>query len=245
MILSPEFCPAYIITNEDWRTLRGMTRDAKRVLTVAGSGDQALSYVLCGATHVDTYDISRCAHIIQDVKTAALQILTYSEYIDLIQKFGINPSSNMSLLKPIMQHLPPETIAEIHKYINQISFQRNAHSYYQNYFKETEYMYLKSKITKPFKFYLGSIDNLYTQLTDQYDLIDTSNIFDYGAVNITNTLASLLPHMRIGGRLIYLPQNKNRNYDKYIELKSGERLEYETTKILPHTAQMIIFQRTR
>ena len=46
MILSPEFCPAYIITNEDWRTLRGMTRDAKRVLTVAGSGDQALSYIL-------------------------------------------------------------------------------------------------------------------------------------------------------------------------------------------------------
>lgn len=245
---SQEFTPAYTITNERWRWARDITRDAKHVLTVAGSGDQALTYILSGATHVDTYDITRCARIIQDIKTTAIQILPHSEYTKLIQElhYAINPFELVSMA-PIMPHLPHESIAEIRKNKDKIYFYNGAAitMYPQNQFTETEYAHLKSKITKPFKFYLGSIDSLNTQLTKQYDLIDTSNIFDYGKVNIAKTLASLLPHMRIGGRLIYLPQNKNRNYDKYIELKSGERLEYETTKILPHTAQMIIFQRTR
>ena len=245
---SQEFTPAYTITNERWRWARDITRDAKHVLTVAGSGDQALTYILSGATHVDTYDITRCARIIQDIKTTAIQILSLSEYTNLIQKIHYFGSPfELPVMEPIMPHLPPQSITEIKNNKDKIKFTRGTKIYAhpENQFTETEYAYLKSIITKPFKFYLGSIDNLYTQLTDKYDLIDTSNIFDYGAVNITNTLASLLPHMRIGGRLIYLPQNKNRNYDKYIELKSGERLEYETTKILPHTAQMIIFQRTR
>lgn len=243
MILSPEFSPAYLITNEDWRTLRSMTSNAKRVLTVAGSGDQALSYVLSGATHVDTYDISRCPHIIQDIKTTALQILTYSEYMDLIQKFGPNISLNLPLLKPIMQHLPPETIAEIHKYPNQITFQRNAHSYNQNYFTDTEYMYLKSKITKPFKFYLSDIKTLHTQLTEEYDLIDTSNIFDFNftLIDLQKTIESLLPYMRIGGRLIYIWQYQKTKIDN-IKLESCKILKQ---KIPGSNKEIMIFQRTR
>lgn len=243
MILSLEFSPAYLITNEDWRALRSMTSGAKRVLTVAGSGDQALSYVLSGATHVDTYDITRCARIIQDIKTTALQILTYSEYMDLIQKLGGNISSNLPLLKPIMQHLPPKTIAEIHKYPNQIAFQRNAHSYYQNYFTDTEYMYLKSKITKPFKFYLGDIKTLHTQLTEEYDLIDTSNIFDsnFTLIDLQKTIESLLPYMRIGGRLIYIWQYQKTKIDN-IKLESCKILKQ---KIPGSNKEIMIFQRTR
>lgn len=248
MAFSPEFLPAYTSTNENWRWARNITMGEKRVLTVAGSGDQALTYALSGATHIDTYDITRCAQIIQDIKTTAIQILSLTEYKNLIQEIHYFGSPfELPVMEPIMPYLPPQSVAEINKNKDKIRFFNGApiNARPENQFTNAEYMQLKSIIKSPFKFYLGSIDTLHTQLTEKYDLIDTSNIFDYGAVNTTKTLASLLPHIRIGGRLIYLPQNKNQNYDKYIELKSGERLELTATERLPHTAKMIIFQRTR
>lgn len=243
------YLPAYSTTNEDWRSARTITYGARRVLTVAGSGDQALTYRLAGAAHVDTYDITHCAHVIQDIKTTAIQILPRNEYIRLIQElhYSTNPFG-LESMRQIIKHLPSATLAKIRKNPNNFRFYRGSDitSYPNNIFTDSEYKKLQTIVRKPFKFYLAPIEHLHTQLTGKYDLIDTSNIFDYGQTNIIDTLVSLIPHTKVGGRIIYMPQNINPDYTGLqITMHSGSRLEHERTLVKPHAVRMIILQRTR
>ena len=60
--------PAYTISNENQRWATQVVPNVKKVLTVAGSGDQALFYKLSGATIIDTFDITCNARAIQDIK---------------------------------------------------------------------------------------------------------------------------------------------------------------------------------
>ena len=75
------FSPAYTVSNEHLSEAMAVLKPkGKSVLTVAASGDQAFYYKIYGASHVDTFDISYCAKIIMNVKTAAVQNLNYSRY---------------------------------------------------------------------------------------------------------------------------------------------------------------------
>lgn len=54
----------------------------KKVLTVAGSGDQALMTIKNGAEQVQMFDINRFALYYSNLKLAAVKALTYEEYIE-------------------------------------------------------------------------------------------------------------------------------------------------------------------
>ena len=76
---------AYIISNENQRWATRVVPNIKRVLTVTGSGDQALFYKLAGAKIVDTFDITPNAGVIQDIKYNAVKHLDRDEYTRLLE----------------------------------------------------------------------------------------------------------------------------------------------------------------
>ncbi len=53
----------------------------KKVLTVCGSGDQALNAILYGAQSVHTFDINRLTQYALDLKRATILSLTYNEFM--------------------------------------------------------------------------------------------------------------------------------------------------------------------
>ena len=79
------YSPSYVLTNEDIRWVSGLTQNkGPRVLTVAASGDHPMFYAMRGATNIDTFDISFCAKVAMDIKTAAIQKLSRDEYVQLL-----------------------------------------------------------------------------------------------------------------------------------------------------------------
>ena len=249
--MDKSYIPAYTITNENWRWAREITRGAQHILTVAGSGDQALTYRLVGAKTVDTYDITKCAGIIQEIKTAAIPVIPRDEYYQLLRelRYSANPL-NMFSMTHVVPRLRPQTIDLMHSRIGVINFSRGASvdAYPQNQFTDDEYKHLQQIIRGPFEFFNCDITELNLRAIKKYDLIDISNIFDYGyerrdQIDILARLTKCLTH---GGRIVSMPQSSNISYDKFkIELKTGEVLQHEKTERKTCFDRMHVFQRTR
>ena len=105
------FSPAYITSNENLKREVSLTPNASEVLTVAGSGDQALYYKMAGATRVDTFDISYCARVIQDIKTTAIHQMSYMEYFALLDSLHSSYyPSKIPSMSNILPCLPKETL---------------------------------------------------------------------------------------------------------------------------------------
>lgn len=249
--MDKSYIPAYTITNENWRWAREITRGAQHVLTVAGSGDQALTYRLVGAKTVDTYDITKCAGIIQEIKTAAIPVMPRDEYYQLLRELRYSTNAlNMVSMDPVTPRLRPQTIDLMHSRIGVINFSRGASvdAYPQNQFTDDEYKHLQQIIRGPFEFFNCDITELNLRAIKKYDLIDISNIFDYGYErrDQIDILARLTKCLMLGGRIISMPQSSNVSYDKFkIELKTGEVLQYEKTERKNCFERIHIFQRTR
>ncbi len=73
----------------------------------------------------------------------------------------------------------------------------------ERWFKPNYHAQMRNKIHEPFKFIWSDIKSLHTHLTDEYDTINLSNIFEYMTPQqIHQTLASLRNHVRPGGTII-------------------------------------------
>lgn len=245
------YIPAYTVTNEDWRWAREITRDATSVLTVAGSGDQALTYRLTGAKTVDTYDITKCAGILQEIKTAAIPIMSRLEYYQLLRELRCCTNAlNLASMERVIPRMCPQTIDLMRDKIGAIAFNRGSRvdAFPENLFTDDEYKRLQKIITGSFKFLNCNITNLRHNTTQQYDLIDISNIFDYGyerPVQI-KILTQLTQCLTPQGRIISMPQSNNFSYDKFkIELENGNVLVHENSVYKTCFDRMNIFQRTR
>lgn len=249
--MDKSYIPAYTITNEDWRWARKITHGAQHVLTVAGSGDQALTYRLGGAKTVDTYDITKCAGIIQEIKTAAIPVIPRDEYYQLLRELRYSTNTlNMVSMDPVTPRLRPQTIDLMRSRIDVINFSRGASvdAYPQNQFTDDEYKHLQQIIRGPFEFFNCDITELNLRTIKKYDLIDISNIFDYGYErrDQIDILARLTKCLMLGGRIISMPQSSNVSYDNFkIELKTGEVLQHEKTERKTCFDRMHVFQRTR
>lgn len=248
--MNKEFTPAYTITNENWRWARAQTAGAQNVLTVAGSGDQALTYKLTGAQNVDTYDITKCAHMIQDIKTTAIQMMPRDQYTQLMRElYYAHKPLDLVSLSHVMKNMPAATVAEMRANADKVDFGAGCpiDSYPENQFTDAEYAKLKTLVTKPFNFINSDIANLHAKLTTEYDLIDISNIFDYGMDGTTqaNILGSLIKHVRIGGRIVYLPQMAQYKYDGINIHTHNMTLAHQQTIAPARGVEMVIFQRTR
>lgn len=201
--------PAYVITNEDMRLETEITRDnAQRVLTVAASGDQALFYLLAGAKHIDTYDMTLAAKIIQEIKFAAIrQQVPYNDYISMLIKLhnGTPDMMGIPYMSDIVQDTSPTTAHFIRTVKNPIHFSYGSapcDNNKQNWLTPDEYAQLQSMRPQTPSFIWSNIADLHHHIRGKYDVINTSNIFDYVPELLTPVLTKMQPHMTENGAII-------------------------------------------
>lgn len=203
-----DYSPAYVVTNEDLRYTTGLTSDmARRVLTVAGSGDQAMFYTLNGATQVDTFDISYCARAIMEIKVQAIKSgMPYEKYVRLLRDLYAKPSASKvdgmgEILPKISAHCA-QFVRNMDGYRIFGNGVRPEYYYDKELVSKQEYEQLKKQLSKQFKFIWSDVADLHTQLVGEYDVINLSNIFEWNPNIIQKTLLSLRPHVRVGGYIL-------------------------------------------
>ena len=118
---------------------------------------------------------------------------------------------------PHMNRVAPQLHLTDKMYIYEINRQRvlpifssgcNIDSYMKNMLQPTEYKTLQDMKLKTFPFIRSNITDLDSKLTDTYDLIHVSNIFDYLEFNQqTQVLQNMLQRVNVGGRLLIGQQN--------------------------------------
>lgn len=223
---------AYVVSNENLRHSTGLTRDmGRKVLTVAGSGEQPLFYTLNGATQIDTFDISYCARAIMDIKTQAIKSgMPYEKYVQLLTDLHFKPSaSQVSGMSEILPKIPAHS-AEFVRGMN--GYRIFGHGlppeeYKKEMISVDEYAILQKKLPDHFNFIWSDVADLHTLLTTEYDVINLSNIFEWTPELIQPTLQNLYNHVRPGGYILAqtgcgMSINKNKN--KFIQ--TAQALEY-------------------
>ena len=201
------FSPAYIVSNENLKREVSLTQNAHDVLTVAGSGDQALYYKMAGATHVDTFDISYCAHAIQDIKTTVIPRLTYMEYFVLLETLHTSYNvAKIPLISQMSPYLPQDTLDFINDMNSYPMFSRGVNPFLSPRLHPTRAEYKKMQLCVPaqFNFIWSDVLSLHTKLSNQYDVINLSNIFSYfGSTQIAQTIENLKPFLNVGGHIVF------------------------------------------
>ena len=238
--------PAYTASNENQRWATNVVPGVKSVLTVAGSGDQALFYKLSGAKIIDTFDITCNARVIQDIKYAAIKNMKREDYVDLIAHLHRADGNAIEFFASDLFHFLPDETREIiknSKFDMVFGCGLNINSYPENIPTDAEYAKLQKSLNKPFNFIWSDLESLSASLTRKYDLINISNIFDYVHNGLTQAqiLHELSKHLNKNGRIAYLPQIHRFSY-KNVNLP---HLVYERTEKDNNHTRMVIFQRTR
>ena len=249
--MNQELLPAYAISNENQRWITSRFQNAKRILTVASSGDQAMFYSINGAAHVDTYDITHFAHVIQNIKTTALKILSHQEYCEMVESL-CNTYSDYKKAKhieKILPHLPNTSKKILEQYGKYARFNRGT-MYPEHLPTESEYARMQAKITQPYNFIHTPLNKLHEHISGEYDIINISNIFDFvpGREQL-QIMGCLLPHLSVGGRILYIAQMNGYDYSKiqYTNPETGVKFRYEGTFTSPtqRDVHIISLQRTR
>ena len=241
----------YTISNEDLRFIVAQTPTARRVLTIAGSGDQALFYTLGGATHVDTFDRAFGARIIQDIKTTAIQHLEYNAFIEMMYNLSSIdiqksiPYNVLNKLPDITRTNMPETMIFFNYANHNISKLPTA----------TEFARLKATLHAPFNFIHENITNIHTRVQGPYVVINISNIFDHQYISDQEQqfqiLRNIAPLLNVGGTIVYDNQN-GRTYTqdkKFIIQSLNIILQYKSIQYKDKNSSRInrldLFQRIR
>ena len=202
-----EYSEAYITTNENLRnSMKYMPKNCNRALTVAASGDHPLFCSLYGAKHVDTFDVSYNAKCIMDIKTAAFKCLKYSDYVyllkDLQKTRDVKSVPNMDKILPQLSPFEYDYMCAMYGYtlFDHGSFGDN----HENFVTESEYNQLKETVKQPYNFMMTNMACLDNYLTQSYDFMHTSNVFDY-VFDVKHQIALLgvlLKHLNVGGRIV-------------------------------------------
>ena len=210
------YSKAYINTNEDLHTsMNFMPQNCNKALTVAASGDHPLFCSLYGAKHVDTFDISYNAKCIMDIKVAALSCLNRLEYFELLKDLQVQ--TNIKCVKHIEKIAKKLPRAE-YKYLCETNgckwFERGmvADDFFDNVccvLSDNEYKKLQKIVTKPYNCTVTDIADLGEKLTENYDFMHFSNIFDYIPKRKRfGVLKPLLEHVNVGGRVVMHHMNE-------------------------------------
>lgn len=222
-----KYSPAFVMSNEPLRFETAITPNAQNVLTVAASGDQALFYKLSGAKHIDTFDISYCARVIQDIKTAVISELPYTEYEPLLNDlFRTTNALNIKQIKAISHKIPSPCIEFMRAMIGHNIFNYGTAPIFlrTNLPTKKEYAFIRSQVNKPFNFIWTDILDLHTKLNKQYDVINLSNISDYMTPTmVIRIIKNLEPFLSINGSVIICDWEKQmtdatkRSGDKFFD----------------------------
>lgn len=199
------YCPAYVTTNENLRYAMDVLKpNGAKVLTAAASGDQPMFYKLYGAAHIDTFDITYCSKAIMDLKTAAAQQMSYSDYIVLIETLHTFKSiSDVPGYKDIAELCPADTRRFLSRMDGRNIF-GNGLVNHENLPTEDEYLGMQNNINQPFNFIWSNLTNLSKHIDVEYNQIYLSNIFEYehNPVKIAKVLNSLRSYLSVGGQIM-------------------------------------------
>lgn len=205
----PEYISTYHTTNEplaEWMDL--IPVENRRVLTVAASGDQALSYAAHGASHIDTFDITINACAIMDFKTTALRLMDHMEYHSTVRNMAyiFNPKGYANINR-VAAKMPQRTRTLMQNIIKKRTSAFSHGASESPIFPMSDRLYLKiqQSVHAPFNFIWTDLMNLHNYIQGKYDIINTSNIFDHylwgtrGTSDISKTIETLWPHLNAGG----------------------------------------------
>lgn len=249
-----DYSHAYTVSNENLRHTTGLTRSmGRRVLTVAGSGEQPLFYTINGATQIDTFDISYCARAIMDIKTQAIRSgMPYEQYKKLLKDLHFAPSaSKVSGVSEILPKIPAHSAQFVRGMDGYRIFGNglNPEYYASEMISETEYKTLQKALRGAFKFIWSDVATLHTQLNGEYDVINLSNIFEWSPDLIQPTLTNLRNYVRPGGYILVQTgcgMAIGKNMDKFIDVQDALK---DWAKIginkQERDTQVIILERTR
>ena len=198
---------AYITTNEDLReSLRLMPKNCKNVLTVAASGDHPLFCSLHGAEHVDTFDISYNAKLIMDIKTVAIGLLNRDEYARMLENLWWRDDAlTAPHMEQVSKYLPGTEYDYLCSKRGFRLFNRDAWEGRESEYLPTvsEYEKLQKIVKEPYSFTQTDIADLSVYLTDKYDFMHFSNIFDYIYEEYQwKVIMPLLNNVNVGGRVL-------------------------------------------
>lgn len=206
-----KYSPAYITSNEDIRWVVAAYPDAHDILTVAGSGDQALFYSTHNTQNIDTFDITLMAKMVQDAKTTAIQHLTYDEYIQFLVDISKNKQNQIT--EKIIAKMPSDSAQLLSNQTIPLKFRSTMTTSSPNLPTHAEYERMQHSIDHNFKFICTPLTKLHTHLTKRYNIINISNIFENfcgddlsSLMAQKNTILNLLPNLKLGGRILYIPQ---------------------------------------
>ena len=197
---------AYVTSNENLPMIMSEMRPCnKTVLTVAGSGDQPMFFMLYGASLVDTFDLSYCAKVMMDIKTAAIQSGNRAEYVDFLTKM-LNSScqiENLALYNKCKDKCPAETQRFVEN-MRGCKICRPDPIYFENVPSDDEFVKLKKLINKPFDFIWSDLQNLSGKLNRTYDQIYLSNILEYNCNydSVYNVITNMLPRLNNKGQIM-------------------------------------------
>lgn len=243
------YIPAYTGTNENLRSIVRATPNCTRVLTTAGSGDQALFYQLAGAQHIDTFDITYCAHLIQDIKTSAIHKMSYDEYISMVKKLPYSTDF--------------DTISHFNEIISELGFEERAffniasqhYIFSRGYGIESqhpnaaEFEKLKQTVNGKYNFVWSDLDELHTHLDtfQQYDVINLSNIFDccFSPAQQLKIFQNLAPHVTKNGHIVYIPQSKDTWRNKSGRIPNTDLVLLPETPRSPQDLNIRLLQKVR
>ena len=249
-----EYSHAYVVSNEDLRHTTGLTRDmGRKVLTVAGSGEQPLFYTLNGATQIDTFDISYCARAIMDIKTQAIKSgMPYEQYVQLLTDLHNAPSaSQVNGMSDILPKIPAHSAKFVRGMDGYRIFGNGLRP--ENYKKEMisadEYAKLQKTLKGHFNFIWSNVADLHTKLTTEYDVINLSNIFEWTPDLIQPTLLNMRNHVRPGGYILVqtgcgvsVGRNMQQYYDASQALKEWAKMGINKQE---RDNQVVILERVR
>ena len=171
--------------------MRLLNLDDKKIITVTGSGDQALNAILQGCLDIVTFDVNPLAKYYLELKIASIQSLTYDQFLHFLLY-----ENRESLDYSVFQALDLSFITRLFwlKKYKEVDYSgrklRNSDLFNFNYFNSEEkkkcnlylekdkYVELQQKLKMAnITFINQSLQNL--QLNTNYDYMFLSNIADY------------------------------------------------------------------
>ena len=183
------FSKCYLFSNENLKEyFQYFYVKEKDILTVCGSGDQILSYILYGAKNIDSFDCNKLAYFHYMLKKAAVQSLDFDEFLKLYD-IGNHNINKAMIYKKIQCNLQNNDIKHFWNDIfqknifNNLFLNKNFHldlfSKTIPYLNKNDYYKLKENIEKS-NVIFDCIDLMeIMNYNKKYDFINLSNIYDY------------------------------------------------------------------
>lgn len=188
---------AYLFTTENMGSyIEKCLLQSKKIACVAASGDFAFNAYLKGAESVDCFDITPVACFFSELKKAALQSLSYKEFLAF---FGLRNEAHLPFFSfAVYQDIRLQLALQTKAFFDALITKEGLHPYLRkggmiidkitepSFFKEVN-PYLTSEIAydktqkalKNISFYPLSAEAFVAQCGEKYDLINLSNIFCY------------------------------------------------------------------